>query len=455
MAPARHPATLLLPNLPKQALVGIDFLSLTASQRFNGFTTLPPGWHFLFVGATAELSSRQGIWFYVPDLDESRIGHAGQKRQRADSQPLGVRGALVPVTSERPPEKDWLGVFEWDPETEKLECVEDEIKLDDWRRRLLESADLQKSLFPYRQSVPPERVQEVETDKSSHEEPPSDFGALTEDITAPLLDRICGRVEGPMWSLDTGSSGDADADSEHIPGLEGDERFRGVALGLSKIDLKRTWKEDAVGRERTQAARDRSWRLNEVIDQTERNQHNSTTAESLEDLEPSWGSSLLGEMQLCFIAVLTLANWSCMAQWRRILELIMTCYEIVPQRPHFFTAFLNLLAMQLTHTNLVEGGLFDVRDEGGEFLKDLLRRFSITLDELCKDNPSKEMLGVKKSMASLQETIKDIWGWELGDEWLRRGMVQLEDGEMVELETEDMEDEDERGEYAPVIVELE
>ncbi|MCJ1392206.1 hypothetical protein MMC18_005073 [Xylographa bjoerkii] len=57
-------------------------------------------------------------------------------------------------------------------------------------------------------------------------------------------------------------------------------------------------------------------------------------------------------------------------------------------------------------------------------------------------------------MQELEMWLKAEWRWELSDSWVRRGMVELEDGERVELVMADMEGEDERGEYAPVVVEM-
>ncbi|KAK0508837.1 hypothetical protein JMJ35_009113 [Cladonia borealis] len=61
---------------------------------------------------------------------------------------------------------------------------------------------------------------------------------------------------------------------------------------------------------------------------------------------------------------------------------------------------------------------------------------------------------VKEEMEALEGFLRREYGWELGDEFVRRGMLQLDDGEMVEMEMEEMEGEDERGEYAPVVVDL-
>ena len=45
-------------------------------------------------------------------------------------------------------------------------------------------------------------------------------------------------------------------------------------------------------------------------------------------------------------------------------------------------------------------------------------------------------------------------GWELDDSFVKQGMLQLEDGERVEMDVGGFEEENESGEYAPIIVEL-
>ena len=63
--------------------------------------------------------------------------------------------------------------------------------------------------------------------------------------------------------------------------------------------------------------------------------------------------------------------------------------------------------------------------------------------------------GVKEELKGLEVWLRSEYGWELSDDFVRRGMLELEDGEMVEMDMEEMEGEDERGEYAPVVVDLE
>ncbi|KAL8955042.1 MAG: hypothetical protein Q9193_006944, partial [Seirophora villosa] len=140
-------------------------------------------------------------------------------------------------------------------------------------------------------------------------------------------------------------------------------------------------------------------------------------------------------------------------EWKRVLAVVLTCEKAVWEKPRFFADFLRLLRRQLGRGDDVEGGLFDMSDDGGAFLKELLKRFNRTLGqrranaEGIDDDTTEEFQEVAK-------WVKEQYGWELGDEFVRRGMLELEDGEMVEMETGEMAGEDESGEYAPVIVEL-
>ena len=57
-------------------------------------------------------------------------------------------------------------------------------------------------------------------------------------------------------------------------------------------------------------------------------------------------------------------------------------------------------------------------------------------------------------MKTLEGWLKEELGWELNDNFVRRGLLELEDGEQVEVEAGEMEEEDERGEFAPLVVDL-
>lgn len=298
----------------------------------------------------------------------------------------------------------------------------------------------EKRLTPYRQSA-------VEGEATAED---NKWEWLTEHVTPGLLTRFTRSEE---WTIGSTSSGVQDRDE--IPGLSTQEARSVIGeekeLGMLGIDLKRTWREGAVGRERTEQARDKSWVLADVVAKCV--PEVSGEGMKVGEEEEKWKSVILGQMEVCFLMVLTLANYSCMEEWKRILGAVLTCERAVWEKPRFFAAFIRLLKKQLERVDDVEGGLFDMSDDGAGFLKGLLKGFKRTLGQKSGDVGDRAD-DVEEEYLEVEKWVKEQYGWELGDEFVRKGTLQLEDGEMVEMETGEMEGEDESGEYAPVIVEL-
>lgn len=390
MATAFTAAVLLL-ELPPGILCGIDLLSFTTSAQFRGIKDIPRGWHFVFTSETTSLSIRDGFWFNVPTTS-------------INSTPLIVR--------------------KWDTSTGSLLPCSDP---DGFRVGLPNLWE--KNLSPYRQSAGKEAKAEPEV-----------WAGLTEHVGPRLLGHL---TQNEYWNITSASC--AKEDRDEIPGLTaedvGEEERE---LGVLGINLKRTWREGAIGRERTEAALDSSWALSDVV---ERWQLRDLKMKEQED----WGNVVLGQMEACFLMVLTVANYSCLEEWKRCIGLVLTCKRAVREREDWFGVFLVLLRRQMERCEDVEGGLFDLSDEGGAYLKRLLKGFKMTLGQVFGDT---EGADVRDGMESLEAFLKREYGWELGDEFVRRGMLELEDGEQVEMEMEEMEGEDERGEYAPVVVDL-
>ena len=243
------------------------------------------------------------------------------------------------------------------------------------------------------------------------------------------------------WKITSASC--ATEDRDEIPGLSAEDvGEEEMELGVLGIDLKRTWRKGAVGRERTEAALDSSWALGDVVERWQPRDRIETE---------EWGDVVLGQIEACFLMVLTVANYSCLEEWKRCVGLVLTCKRAVREREEWFGQFLLLLRRQMERCEDVEGGLFDLSDEGGGYLKKLLQGFKVTLARVFGEAEGE---GVKEEMEALEAFLKREYGWELGDEYVRRGMLELEDGEQVEMDMEEMDVEDERGEYAPVVVEL-
>ncbi|OAL43620.1 AAR2 domain-containing protein [Pyrenochaeta sp. DS3sAY3a] len=397
MDPSSITNCVLLLNIPAKALAGIDLLSFTTSPRFRGIKDLPPGLHFVFAATSAAFSVRQGAWFYV-----------------------------TPGTG-----SPQVFVKRWDDESEDLVAETDQSEVLHWKANL--GSLWKASLTPYRQTVEEGDSGEEET----WSEESMAWSNLTSHITPTLLTRICG-LNPDHWSLTTASA--AKQDLESIPGLESSSNIsQEKDLGLLPIDLTRTWREGATGKERTDAAQDRSWFLGDLIE-------NHCQAENKRGRE----FEILGELQFVFLMVLTLNNNSCLEQWKRMLKLLLTCQQAVKERTVLFIELIRLLRVQLGQCPSAEGDMFGMNEARGGFLRPLLTNFRRHVDE----SAGTWKADLVEEMDELQEYLEKEFGWQLGYSYVRRGFVDLEDGERVEMDMDDADEDDEQGEYAPVVVDL-
>lgn len=457
--------TILLPDLPPKTLVGIDLITFTSTPNFHGIRDLSPGWHFLYTGATETLSLRSGAWFYIGDITTAGKGSNDTALVTQGRNKNGTQTAPVPE----------IYIWKWSADTESLVALDsesDSARQESMRHKAnLGSVWQSGGLFKYRSRIAPSMlvkpVAESESGEKNEEDKPKpqieariqteddaqteengrrDWSGLTDRISPTLLSRVIGNpevdVDGhPRWVLSSASTATRDAD--HIPGVDSpaepeisEEAER--EFGFIPVDLKRTWREGAVGRERTEGAKDRSWALGDVIDRYAG--------------EASGGNQLLGELQFTFLMVLTMMNYSCLQQWKRLLELILTSRNAVLDREAFMSEVIRILSLQLQRCDDVDGGLFEIDgDEGGAFLRDLLMKLRRSVDDLVGDSASE----VKLELDKLEEWVKAEYDWELRrGAVVRHGMLQLEDGEQVEMDWDGNDEDEETGEYAPVIVDM-
>ncbi|CAI7613630.1 unnamed protein product [Penicillium crustosum] len=446
--------TILLPDLPPKTLVGIDLITFTSTPNFHGIRDLSPGWHFLYTGATETLSLRSGAWFYIGDITTAGKGSSDTALVTQGRNKNGTQNAPVPE----------IYIWKWCANTESLVALDsesDSARQESMRYKAnLGSVWQSGGLFKYRSRIAPSMlvkpVPQSESGEKNEEDKPKpeieariqteddaqteengrrDWSGLTNRISPTLLSRVIGNpevdVDGhPRWVLSSASTATRDAD--HIPGIDSpaeleisEEAER--EFGFIPVDLKRTWREGAVGRERTEAAKDRSWALGDLIDRYAG--------------EASGGNQLLGELQFTFLM-----------QWKRLLELILTSRSAVLDREAFMSEVIRILSLQLQRCDDVDGGLFEIDgDEGGAFLRDLLIKLRQSVDDLVGDSASE----VKLELDKLEEWVKAEYDWELRrGAVVRRGMLQLEDGEQVEMDWDGNDEDEETGEYAPVIVDM-
>jgi A1 cistron-splicing factor AAR2 len=406
-------STIVLQGLPPKTFVGIDLLSFNSSPSFRGITHFSHGPHFIYTGTDASLSIRHGHWFHIKSCES--------------------------VTSPQ------ATTYRWNSEHECLELVQEMEQ-----EALLAATD-----------QPPGRgiISYIDIADASSQQDGSGRGGeigavgtvqqwadLTNYITQGLLDRLLSlpSLSDPVLHSSPhciSSVSSAPLDVEHIPGLSASESQldNETSLNFLHIDLKRTWRDGAIGRERTESVLDMSWYLSHLI----------------ESLSPSkdrkmGASQILGELQFCFVAVLTLANWSCLQQWKRILGLLLGCRRAVGGIKGYFEEVLRVLRHQMKCSEAVEGGLFEFKEEGSSgWLRSLLGGFK----EGTKDLHGEEG-PLWEEISKLEEYMKETYGWEYSGSVLKRGLLELEDGERVEMDMNDADEEDETGDYAPVIVDL-
>uniref|UniRef100_A0A060T4M3 ARAD1C42020p n=1 Tax=Blastobotrys adeninivorans TaxID=409370 RepID=A0A060T4M3_BLAAD len=108
-----------------------------------------------------------------------------------------------------------------------------------------------------------------------------------------------------------------------------DQGDKGDILQFTAFDLKKTWRDDAIGRERTEQARDKTWFLNEVV------------------LPKCGFYNLLGELQLGFVTMIILANYSGAQQWMKIVQLLGNSLKDMELRPERYSILVRLLLIQL------------------------------------------------------------------------------------------------------------
>jgi A1 cistron-splicing factor AAR2 len=148
--------------------------------------------------------------------------------------------------------------------------------------------------------------------------------------------------------------------------------------------------------------------------------------------------------------VLTINNFSCLEQWKRIIELLFTCKRAVATRSDLFISAIAALRLQLQHCKDAEGGLIDLADESGSLLKGLLVRFRRGIQSMS----GIELQDVIDELDDLEEYLKQEHGWQFGGSFVKTGLLELEDGEQVRMDTTAFDEDDETGEFAPQVVEL-
>jgi A1 cistron-splicing factor AAR2 len=141
-----------------------------------------------------------------------------------------------------------------------------------------------------------------------------------------------------------------------------------------------------------------------------------------------------------------------------LLKIFLHAHLLPLSRPSLAAAFIRTLTAQLTYSaSWLEGSILDTAESQTKDLRLSLTVYKRRLDEFLQglgNNATPEQLAVATAFAGLEAVVTGTLDWDLRGDYLRRGKVMMEDGEEVELEVADLAAEDERGEWAPEIVDL-
>jgi A1 cistron-splicing factor AAR2 len=146
-----------------------------------------------------------------------------------------------------------------------------------------------------------------------------------------------------------------------------------------------------------------------------------------------------------------------MEQWAHIVKTMFRAFDLVLQMPEFVRKFIEAVHAQFTYDDEgLEGSILDHDPNLSEDLKLILTTFKARLNEMLLERGSsitKEQTAVGTAFGEL-ETLLWKWEWDLRANYVRSGKYQTEDGQWIDAELKEFQAEDERGEYAPAMVEL-
>ncbi|KAI1426681.1 A1 cistron-splicing factor [Xylaria sp. FL1777] len=401
----------ILDGVPTNFTVGCDATSFNSAQPFPGFRDIPPGVHLIWFAPSESTSSRSGYWIYTPEKHDGQLG--------------------------------CVYVKQWDAYNEVFRDLTNQAEKPFQNERL---EQIVPRLSPY-------LLREASTE-SSHkvalsqgEDNPADllgdqniWYQLTFAIQPDLLNRVIGH-EQDIWHVTTTDSVAGDA------GLAKEAQLYDSGTSQLRFTFPmdaRLINPEATGAERTRQALDPTgW----IIDKLESPDG---------DHRPE---DLIGEFQFAFIVGMHLGNFACLDQWFFLAtQLIFRSYGLTVDRPQQARELIQTFHAQLLYNErYLQGDVLELMSERARKLKLALITYKTRLDEklealgdLC--TPEQQAVGI--AFSSLESWLLRI-GWDLNGEYVRSGNVMLEDGEMVEAELSDFEDEDERGEFAPTVVEME
>lgn len=394
-------------DVPLGSLLGYDTRSITITKAgvFEGIRDLPAGLHFIW-GGTAKHINRTGFWIMSPNKESDEPGEIHVKRYDQYNETLGVEHSVAET-----------------------------------RIQKISITEIAHALHPY-SPYPPGMEEEAEaTSSNSIFKDKSLWYRVSWAITGDILCNITGD-KWNQWEVCT------DTEIRPVPKdilisepedmtLKNDNEFFTFLFPTHYRDHLK----EHQGRFRTEAAMDNTVYIHHIID-------NYSPTHSYDDI--------LGEMQFCYATGMSLTNMACVDHWTHIVKTIFGAFRIIVENPTFMRKFIGTVHAQFIWNNWFSDSIMSFNEDLVKELKIILTTFKARMNEYLLGLGTRitdEQEAVGKSFEDLESWLWK-WGWDLRGNYVRSGFHQTEEGDTFAVELTDFEAEDERGEYAPVIMDL-
>ncbi|WVQ72384.1 hypothetical protein IAR50_001936 [Cryptococcus sp. DSM 104548] len=397
----------IITDLPEGSEFGIDGTYHT-TRKFSGIKFLPPGVHMI-------------AWCPPPSTTPSSGPSA-----------IPIRQAII--KDFQPKERF---VLRYDKDTESVMLPDGEILISEAN---LKSLDVELAPYPF--------------------DGIKAWKALTSEITPSIVSIViaAGEINGLTPVLDQDDETLSKEMKEKLEEMEMRSRLEEEGntdnLAFVRFNLKRSWREGAVGEEVTRYSRDKSWLFGNVLE---------------EQLQRD-PMLLLGHLQLSFLILLHLSSFACLQTYKRILTLFTASPSLLQTPSHYlspprndpnahvgvgikrvFKVLVDTISSQLSALpeKVFEGEL----PEMDLFFLDQIEALRQNLGAaLWATAPSGLLVSIEDGAQWSEEERQDLKGrWNrLRDVAWKRWKWDVDElGHRVEEE-----DEEEEGEYAPVVVDM-
>ncbi|TVY49881.1 hypothetical protein LOCC1_G000170 [Lachnellula occidentalis] len=399
-------------GIPRGSILGYDsqLLTVRAPDQFEGIKDIPAGVHLIW-GGSSLTSLRNGFWFISSKRASDEYGEIHVRR--------------------------------WDSQNEVLQ---EEVTKAEVRIQKSELPEFLHKMLPYNATASAPLAQAnstVSTTPTTATKDPNIWPQMTSCIKGALLSKVTGQ-QWNHWQVSSfhdykrkGHSSKSSRDADITI-----DNYRDEVLNFVFPKDTRTFSDESRGRQRTQQAMDSSSYVEDII-------NDKCTYQDSDEI--------IGEVQFCYLTGMVLGNIACMEQWAHVVKIVFHAYYLSLEMPVFFTKFIQAVHSQFRYDHeYLDGSILDHDSNLTHDLRVALIVFKSRLNEQLlaqgKDL-SREQSALAKAFEEFEEWLWK-WDWDLRGNYVRSGQIQLEDGEFVDAEVEDFQEEDERGEWAPAVVDL-